>query len=480
MTPGFKKKTGYAALFWLCLSAAVLVSRLCHSNILWADEDYHLAAAIQVLHGKIPYRDFWYDKPPLNLAFYLLFGARTGMLLRVADALFVCLCCVLAWRFASRLWSRREGFFAAGALAFFLIFYLPPGVLPLEPDTLMLAPHLAAVYLAWRRKPFWAGLAAGIAFQLNVKGVFVVAAAALFLGTAGLPALLLGFLIPAIAVLGWLVAVGAAGAYYDQVWQWGLLYAGKPAPNAPAGLLSVLDWMGFHAALIVAAAWYWFHDRTPERARFLGWCVLAVAAAAVGGGFAPRYFMPLLAALLIPAARGFATLRPAVWAVAVIALAVPAVRFGPRYAVLAREDLAGVPHAWKDVAMDRESRRAARIVEAAARPGDTIFIWGYRPDIVAYTRLPVAGRFWDSQPVTGVPADRHLTDSRPVDAGLARRNRQELIRTRPSFLVDGLSSYNPGLDIHRYPDLASWLAHYCVLGQAGATTVYRLCGRKDQ
>jgi hypothetical protein len=166
--------------------------------------------------------------------------------------------------------------------------------------------------------------------------------------------------------------------------------------------------------------------------------------------------------------------------VAVIALAVPAVRFGPRYAVLAREDLAGVPHAWKDVAMDRESRRAARIVEAAAHPGDTIFIWGYRPDIVAYTRLPVAGRFWDSQPVTGVPADRHLTDSRPVDAGLARRNRQELIRTRPSFLVDGLSSYNPGLDIHRYPDLASWLAHYCVIGQAGATTVYRLCGRKDQ
>ena len=96
-------------LFWTCLSSAVLASRLAHVHLLWADEDYHLAAAIQALHGKLPYRDFWYDKPPLNLAFYLIFGARTGAILRIADALFIILCCVLACEFASKLWSRREG-----------------------------------------------------------------------------------------------------------------------------------------------------------------------------------------------------------------------------------------------------------------------------------------------------------------------------------------------------------------------------------
>ena len=39
--------------------------------------------------------------------------------------------------------------------------------------------------------------------------------------------------------------------------------------------------------------------------------------------------------------------------------------------------------------MDRESLAAAQIVETLAQPGDTIFIWGYRPGVVAYTRLPV-------------------------------------------------------------------------------------------
>src|SRR5262249_13552939 len=56
-----------AVLLGSSLFLAVLASRLCHVNLLWADEDYHLAAAIQTLHGKLPYRDFWYDKPPLNL-----------------------------------------------------------------------------------------------------------------------------------------------------------------------------------------------------------------------------------------------------------------------------------------------------------------------------------------------------------------------------------------------------------------------------
>ncbi len=454
-------------LFWLCLSAVVLASRLCHANILWADEDYHLAAAIQVMHGKFPYRDFWYDKPPLNLVFYLLFGARTGIALRVADTLFVCLCCALIYRFASQLWSRREGFLAAGALAFFLIFYLPPGIVPLEPDTFLLAPHLAAVYLSWRGKPFLAGLAAGIALQFSPKGVFVLASAALF-APAGLPMLILGFLAPAAIVLGWLAAAGAGKAYFEQVWKWGLLYAGTSAadPQAQRGVASVFNWLGFHAALVIAAGWYWVREKDRERTSTLLWCALSLAAAAVGWRFAPRYFMQLLPALAIPAACGFARASPVLRAVVLIALAIPAVRFGPRYF-----ELAG----WKDVAMDQESRDAARVITETARSGDTIFIWGYRPDIIAYTRLPVAGRIWDSQPVTGVPADRHLSDSRPVSEEWARDNRLELLRSRPTFLVDGLSLYNSALDIHGYPDLSQWLARYCEAGRAGGTTVYRLC-----
>jgi hypothetical protein len=459
--------------FWSSLAAAVLVSRLSHIHILWADEDYHLAAAIQVLAGKLPYRDFWYDKPPLNLLFYLAFGARTGVPLRVADSLFVCLCSALAYRFAAGVWSKREGYFAAAALAFFSIFYLAPGIIPEEPDTLMLAPHLAAVYLAFRRRPLLAGVAAGLAFQLSVKGAMVLVSAGFFCGAVALPLLILGFAIPSAAVAVWLAASGALAGYIEQVWKWGLLYSALPP--APAALWSLLDWFGFHAALLAAAVWYWVRTRDAERGKTLAWCAVSLGGVALGWRFAPRYFMQLLPALAIPAARGLA-LAPRAARVCIAALLlIPAIRFGPRYAELMHEDLAGIEHTWQDAAMDRESREAAKIVLATARPGDTIFVWGYRPNVIAYTRLPVAGRLWDSQPVTGVPADRHLSESQAVDKEWASRNREELSRMAPTFVVDGLSQYNPRLDVHGYPELAAWLKQYCEAGRAGATIVYQRC-----
>ena len=92
-------------------------------------------------------------------------------------------------------------------------------------------------------------------------------------------------------------------------------------------------------------------------------------------------------------------------------------------------------------------------------------------------RWPVASRMWESQPLTGVPADRHLHDSRSVDPEWARLNRQELIRGSPSIIVDGLSAYNSGLDIVKFPDLQEWFQRYCQAGRAGGTAVYRLCVR---
>ena len=463
-----------AVWFWSCLSALILVSRLCHVNVLWADEDYHLAGAIQLLHGKMPYRDFWYDKPPLNLGFYLLFGAHTGVALRVADSAFVVLCCALAYRFASQLWSQREGFLAAAALGFFLIFYIQSANLPMEPDTLMLAPHLGAVYLAWRRKPLWAGVVAGVAFLLNAKALLVLAACALF---GGLPLLALGFLATNAVLLAWLLSIGALADYWEQVWRWSVGYIStSPSLVDPEwGFKSLLAWIGFHAALAIGGLWYWLRGRSPERWRMAGWLALSLVATAAGLRFAPCYMNQLLPALVLVAAYGFAHMGRMWRAAVLVALLIPAVRFSPRYFELAHDDLAGRAHTWRDVAMDQESRLASDIVLRTAKTGDTIFVWGYRPNVVAYTRLAVAGRLWDSQPVTGVPADRHLVDSEPVSAEGAREKRQELLRTRPTFIVDGLTLYNGGLDIHRYPELAPWLQQYCVAGRTGFITVYRLC-----
>jgi hypothetical protein len=283
-------------------------------------------------------------------------------------------------------------------------------------------------------------------------------------------------------VLAWLASAGALVPYFEQVWKWGFLNAAGSAPyglglSTALGLWAVAGWFGFHAPLLIGASWYWARGRGPETVKTLVWCVVSLAGAAVGLRFAPRYFMQLLPALLIPAVRGFSRSSRLVQAAIAVTLLIPAVRFGPRYVELAREDLQAAPHTWTDTAMDRESLAAAHIVEALAQPGDTILIWGYRPGIVAYTRLPVAGRFWDSQPLTGVPADRHLSDDRSPDPGWARSNRSQLLSSHPTFLVDGLSLYNPRLDIHLYPDLAPWLAGYCRAGRAGLTVVYRACSR---
>ena len=61
-------------------SLGLLAARLCHSGIVWVEEAYPTAAAIQILDGKALYRDVWFDKPPLSALIYLLWDARIGVI----------------------------------------------------------------------------------------------------------------------------------------------------------------------------------------------------------------------------------------------------------------------------------------------------------------------------------------------------------------------------------------------------------------
>src|SRR5579864_5535622 len=243
MRPG----TFFAALFLILLAA-----RLCHVDILWAEEDLPMAAATQMQLGKTLYRDIWFDKPPLLAAINLAWGVRTGWPLRLAGALYALLACCLAYAFARDLWTRTEGLWAAGLLGFFLIFDFPSAVIPLAADLTMLAPHLAAVWLAFRGRAFWSGIAAGVAFLINAKAVFVLAACALWCFPA-LPMLIVGFCLPDGIAAGWLALAGALTPYIDQVWRWGFLYAGSTFLEHPLrdGIIRSADWLAFHAAVVV-------------------------------------------------------------------------------------------------------------------------------------------------------------------------------------------------------------------------------------
>jgi hypothetical protein len=459
------------ALVFAAIFAVTLALRLCHVHLLWADEDYHLAAALQTLHGKLLYRDLWYDKPPLAAFLYLLIGGSAGWPLRLFDALYVLAICAATGRFARDLWGGREALLAAGMMAFFLNFDLPSAVIPIAPDFFLLLPAVMAMHFAWKGRAFAAGLASGAAFLFHAKGVFVLAACALF-GWRRLPALLLGFAIPNAAVLAGLAAVGAVPAYFRQVWQWSAAYAASsPEPHPLAnGLRRTADWLGFHAALAIGVVAFWWDHRKREHYWLGAWLALSFAGVALGARFFPRYFLLLLPPVVLMAAgvswRG--KLRLAAW-LAGATLLVPLVRFGPRYVTLAHAGPAG----WADVALEEDSQAAAALVNQRKHPGDTLFVWVYRPGIFVYTRMSVASRFWDSQPLTGVPADRHLRDTLAVLPDQAARNRLEFATSQPSFVVDSLSLSNPRLAPSQYPELRDWLAQYRQVARTPLSLVYR-------
>src|SRR5271156_4536618 len=239
-------------LIFALIAAVVIAARLCHSSVLWADDNLPLAAAMQVAHGKVLFRDVWFDKPPLVAWVDLLWGARSGVLLRLAGAIYVLAVAAMAWQIARTIWNEREGLLAAFFAAFFLTFGLPSAVIPLASDMLLVLPHFAAIYFAWRSRPFWSGAAAGVGLLCSSKAVFVLAACALWQWRS-IPFLLAGFALPNALAIAWMWANGSAAEYYRQVWQWGSIYAANPFVDHPLaeGFKRTADWFGFQAALVI-------------------------------------------------------------------------------------------------------------------------------------------------------------------------------------------------------------------------------------
>ena len=220
-------------LLFVALLAVLVAAHLCHVGILWEGDAYPLAAAQQLARGKVLYRDVWFDKPPLLPLAYLLWGARDGVALRLAGALYALLVCWIAYGFARDLWSEREGAWAAGLTGFFLVFDFPSAAIPVASDLLMVAPHILAVWMAWKRRPFLAGLAAGAAFWISPKGLLVAAVCALW-DPRGIGWMAAGFAAVGGAMAAWLGATGALAGWWEEVWSWGRLYAASPFVRVPA------------------------------------------------------------------------------------------------------------------------------------------------------------------------------------------------------------------------------------------------------
>jgi len=456
------------------IAIVVTAARLCHSNVLWADDNLPLAAAIQVARGKVLYRDVWFDKPALVAWINLLWGARAGVVLRLAGAAYVISIAAVAWQFARSKWSEQEGLFAAVFAAFFLTFGLPSAVIPLASDMLLVLPHLVAVYFAWRGRAFLSGVAAGIGLLCSSKAVFVLAACAMWQWRQ-IPMLLAGFVAPNALALGWMWLHGSAAEYYRQAWQWGRIYAANTFVEHPftEGVTRTANWIGFQAALVVGAIAALRRER-----RIAIWIAISFVGVILGLRFFPRYYFLLLPPMIIAASRGWSLLmttprvsagikRFAVLALGAL-LAVPFIRFGKPYITLARGGT------MTDLSMDRDSRAAAQKLRDFSHPGETLFVWGFRPDIFIDSQLPAGTRFLESQPISGVLADRHLFSSAPIAPDFIAPNVRELVNTKPTWIVDGLGLYNPSLALQRQPALAEWFSLYTEVARTDFSILYRL------
>lgn len=444
------------------IGLVVTGARLCHLDLLWVEEAYPMAAAAEVLRGKVLYRDIWFDKPPLYALFYLLCGARMGWPLRLLSSAFVLLTCWTAWRFFPRRERSAEPALAASLLAVYLTFDLPSSVMALAPDLLSVPLHLLAIFLAMQGRAFAAGIAAGVALLVNTKAVFILAACLLW---APRWQLLAGAAIPNGIAFGALASLGALGAYWKQVWVWGMRYSADTFVAHPwkEAILRTVNWAGFHAVLVIGSV-AWLRRERPRRT--ILWIGLGAAAVCAGWRFFPRYYFLLLPPMLYAGVSGLRFL-PRFWhVVALIALLLPVGRFGPRYAMLAVGD-----RNWPDLAMMQDSREAGALAARAARPGDRLLVWGYRPDVFVFSGLPAAARFLDSQPLNGVLADRHLSNAKPTAPDLAAANQSELAAgPRPDIIVDGLGLLNPALAAAGFPALR--MQDYQEVGRTRLSIIY--------
>ncbi len=452
-------------LFWPGVLVIVAVTRLCHLDIVWAEEGYPLAAAREILAGKTLYADIWFDKPPLFPLAYLVTGGAAGWPLRLMGAAWVLLSAWSCGWAARRVWGRPAGLWAAGLCAFFLTFDMAPAVMAVTPDFMTIPLQAVALGCAASGLPLAAGLAAGAAICLNSKALLLIPVVLLWQWRET-RLVLAGCAVPVLVTAGWLASAGALEAHWRQVWAWGAAYsADSPVANPLLeGARRTLNWAGFHALLFAAPAigrrdWRW------------------VAAAAVGIGsawlglrFFPRYYFHALPPLLILASGSLMALPRRRTLLLSLLLAVPLLRFGPRYAQLGQETWRGQQHTWQDLAMFESARAAARHLH-----GGRLLVWGYRPELFVLSGLPAATPFLDSQPLNGVLADRHLFASQATLPEVARANRARLRQLPPpEWLADGLSPYNPSLDPFLLPDMSEWLSRYRLAAEIPGFRIYRL------
>lgn len=383
-----------------------------------------------LLQGKVPYVDLWNPKPPAVFYVYAsamaVFG-RTVPALRLIDLLIapVLLCAV--WWIGRRAADSRLGLWAA---LLFGVFYFTETFWTLtQNDGIVLLPMLLSMVAALRaadggrRSWGWAfvcGALAGLAVWFKYPFALFAGAAALayvllsarlrWKDGLGFAAGLLGALASGV---GAMMSIGA----WDALLESARVTSSYTALgfNLPDFLAAMELAFGFRwsqwglafilgAAGIVAGLWPRFTPNARQRRMVIvwaGWLALGFAMMAVQAKGYDYHWLPMLPPLALLAGFGSVALtrRFPAWAQMVAA----AVVFGLALTVVWRpalpyltgqeDQIAYFDHFQGGEFNAGESQRVADYLRAHNVPGDSLYVWGFRPEIYYLTDLNPPTRF---------------------------------------------------------------------------------------
>ena len=510
---------------FLALACALIIVRLPSLvQPMGPDQGLYAYVGERILHGELPYRDAWDQKPPgIHYVYAGLRAAYPRDAAIPADDLLAAIG-VAAARWA--LGARLAGPVAGGLSAVLFLFLSDPsfarygGVrVRAQCETFIALAASVAVLLAltrFRGAPrrvvlFASGLLVGVAFALKynagIYGLVALVAVALTTGlTLGdVIVIVLGAAVVPLILLGVFLNGGAVRDLYQATVAYNLQYSGEtyasrldtlrylarfPIQHARVDALWTVGGAGCIVLLVAGI------KRRPLWLP-VAWVAAACIAIAVNGSRGlPQYFVQAAPALALAAGVGAAVAFPPLprlvrWIVVIlVAVGVWRVDEFPKLAsnvwhdtkyiagrIDRRDHLArygGLRESDKYSALDNLDLGAT--LDAHSRPGDTVYVFGFSPGAYVYASRRSASRFFWSRPVIVGFNDR---DPRYGVSGLL----SELQMRQPAVIALQRHDWYPDVQdsaafFMSQPALAGWLrANYREFASVDAFSTWERISR---
>lgn len=508
--------------FFALLLAVLCLLRWPDANRPIQDVDESVSALIadNWLDGGVPYRDAIDQRGPATYLIYAAVFAVAGRLnmaaVHFALLLLIFGSCLLAERFARRLApgpeGERWGLAAAVLLALCTFTYKRTQLLAFHTEWPMLPLSLGGMFLLWRalvprlegasppaprRDLFLAGLCFGLSFLAKQPAIFDGGAAGVFLllaaglggrlvtrATLAAAAALFGGFLAAVAVaVGYFAVNGALADFYLYFWSYNVEHYTAVVPYAErfAGL-NPWDHSRHYlrsnpllfAGVVIEigrAAWALGQRRLAgdrrEQARLLLvlWLVFGYFGASFSGRNFGHYFIQIIApsclltgGLVVDSWR--AAPRPA-WRLALAGLVVASLGFSlHRY----HRDMA-IFAAGRERHLPVQLEDLMAAVRRLTTPADTIFVWGYHPEVYFFAPRKPASRYSNTNYLTGMlPWENHgrgIDTSAHIVPGAMEILLSELEASKPRLVIDtapGNHRFYRKYPLKDFPALQSYLA----------------------